>query len=63
MVKSGSELLDNKQHESWKSLDAEDRKKSATSLIVSLEQMALEVAATIEESETLSSVEQNLGMV
>jgi len=61
LVRSGSELLDSKQQKSWKSLAIEERKRSATSLIVSLEQMALEVASTMEESETMSSVEQNLG--
>lgn len=61
LVKSGSELLDRKQQYSWKKLDAEERKKSATSLIVSLEQMALEVASTMSKEETVSSVEQNLG--
>ena len=60
-MRSGSELLDSKQQKSWKSLAIEERKRSATSLIVSLEQMALEVASTMEESETMSSVEQNLG--
>ena len=60
-MRSGSELLDSKQQKSWKSLAIEERKRSATSLIVSLEQMALEVASTMEESETMSSVELNLG--
>lgn len=61
MVKSSSGLLNASQQGSWRNLQPEERKKSATSLIVSLEQMALEVAATIDKSETVSSAEENIG--
>ncbi|XP_052775573.1 adhesion G protein-coupled receptor L2-like isoform X2 [Mya arenaria] len=62
IVKSGSSLLDQTQHSSWQLLDSKTRKQSATWLIVSLEQMALEVAATINTEETVSSSELNIVM-
>ncbi|XP_045158633.2 adhesion G protein-coupled receptor L1-like isoform X1 [Mercenaria mercenaria] len=62
IVKSGSGLLNNTQQQSWKGLRSEERKKAATSLIISLEQMALEVAATIDKHETVASAEQNIVM-
>lgn len=61
LVKSGSGLLNETQRKSWNDLEPEQREKSATSLIVSLEQMALEVAATIDKPETVTSTEQNIG--
>ena len=61
MVKSGSGLLNTTQQHSWKDLQPEVRNKAATSLIVSLEQMALEVASTIDKPETVASAEQNIG--
>jgi hypothetical protein len=63
MVKSGSGLLNATQQQSWRGLRQEERKKAATSLIVSLEQMALEVASTIDKHETVASAEQNIGIV
>ncbi|KAL4235754.1 G-protein coupled receptor 2 [Mactra antiquata] len=62
LVKSGSGLLNETQLKSWHSLDPMEQKKSATSLIVSLEQMALEVAATIDKPETVTTTEQNIVM-
>ncbi|XP_060605244.1 adhesion G protein-coupled receptor L1-like isoform X2 [Ruditapes philippinarum] len=62
MVKSGSGLLNATQQQSWRGLRQEERKKAATSLIVSLEQMALEVASTIDKHETVASAEQNIVM-
>ncbi|XP_052257058.1 adhesion G protein-coupled receptor L3-like isoform X2 [Dreissena polymorpha] len=62
IVKSTSSLLDSSQSKSWQTLDSSTRKMSATSLIVSLEQMALEVAATLNTSDSISSCEQNIVM-
>ena len=60
IVKTGSELLNDKQRESWKSLNDTERQQSATAIIVSMETMALEVAATIDEPMTFASSEDNI---
>ena len=59
-MKTGSELLNDKQRESWKSLNDTERQQSATAIIVSMETMALEVAATIDEPMTFASSEDNI---
>lgn len=62
IVKTGSELLNKKQQESWKNLNATERQQSATAIIVSMETMALEVAATLDEPMTIASTEDNILM-
>lgn len=62
ICKTGSELLNKKQQESWKNLNATERQQSATAIIVSMETMALEVAATINEPMTIASSEDNILM-
>ena len=59
-MKTGSELLNDKQRESWKNLNDTERQQSATAIIVSMETMALEVAATIDEPMTFASSEDNI---
>ena len=52
--------MDNKQRESWKNLNDTERQQSATAIIVSMETMALEVAATIDEPMTIATSEDNI---
>jgi len=61
MLKSGSGLLSSSQMSSWRRMSAATRSESATALIVSLEQTAMEVAATIDLGDTVSSPEENIG--
>ena len=59
-MKTGSELLKKEQKDSWKNLNVTERQQSATAIIVSMETIALEVAATIEKPMTIASSEDNI---
>lgn len=52
MVQSASNLLAGKQRESWTNLDALDRTRVATSLVITVEDTAFAVANTVDTQMT-----------
>ncbi|KAK3090794.1 hypothetical protein FSP39_014692 [Pinctada imbricata] len=60
MVTTGSNLLSNKQKESWKELPSAERSQIATSITVNMEETGFEIAANLAVNESVISEGENI---